>query len=127
MYALVADIPAYNEFLNWCGDSQVLSRQGDVVTASITIAYKGLHKTFITRNHMRPFNCITIELVEGPFSHLEGKWLFIELDDDASKMELDLEFHFHNPLVAKLVGPVFSHIANNQVEAFQRRAQQLYG
>lgn len=127
MYALVADIPRYGEFLNWCAGATVLSQEGDTVIASITIAFKGLKKTFTTRNRMQPFESISIKHVQGPFSHLEGIWRFTPLDEKASKIELDLHFDFDNRVVASLVGPVFSHISNSQVDAFRRRAQIIYG
>ena len=127
MYALVADIPRYGEFLNWCSSAAVLSEEGDTVIASITIAFKGLKKTFVTRNRMRPFESIAIKHIQGPFSHLEGVWRFTPLDKHASKIELDLHFDFDSRIVASMVGPVFSHISNSQVDAFRRRAQVIYG
>ena len=126
MYQLVADIPRYPEFLKWCGGTEILSSEGETLTASITIAFKGLHKSFTTCNRMRPHESISVQLVDGPFSYLEGSWLFIPLDDTASKIELDLSFDFSSRVLSKIVGPVFSQIANSQVEAFHRRAQQLY-
>ncbi len=127
MYALVADIPRYREFLNWCDDANVITEEGDAVTASIKIAYKGLKKWFTTRNTMKPFESITMKHVEGPFRHLEGVWRFTALDETACKIELDLHFDFDNKVVAALVGPVFSHISNTQVDAFHKRAQLVYG
>ena len=127
MYALVADIPRYPEFLRWCGGAQVLSEEQGIVVASITIAFKGLRKTFTTRNRVDPGRSIDVELVDGPFAHLEGDWQFTPLGDDASKIELDLVFGFNNRALSKLVGPVFSQIASSQVEAFHRRARQIYG
>jgi len=127
MYSLVADIPRYSEFLKWCGGSEVLSEEAGTLVASITINYHGLHKTFTTRNQMEPCRSITMELVEGPFSHLQGLWLFQALDEHASKIELDMKFGFTNRVMAALVGRVFSIIADSQVDAFQRRAEGLYG
>ena len=127
MYSLVADIPRYGEFLKWCSGSQVLSEEAGTLVASITINYHGLHKTFTTRKEMQPCRSITMELVEGPFSHLQGVWLFDALDEQASKIELDMKFGFTNRVMAAVVGRVFSIIADSQVEAFQRRAEDLYG
>jgi ribosome-associated toxin RatA of RatAB toxin-antitoxin module len=76
---------------------------------------------------MRPDHSIDMSLVKGPFSRLHGTWTFTALGEDASKIELDIAFDFDNVVVAKVVGPLFSHIANHQVSAFQQRAQDLYG
>lgn len=127
MYVLVADIPRYGEFLNWCDTASVISEQGDTVTASIMIAFKGLKRKFTTKNTMKPFESITMKHVEGPFRHLEGVWRFTPLDEKACKIELDLHFDFDSKVVAALVGPVFSHISNTQVDAFHKRAQLIYG
>ena len=105
----------------------MLSEEAGTLVASITINYHGLHKTFTTRNQMEPCRSITMELVEGPFSHLQGLWLFQALDEHASKIELDMKFGFTNRVMAALVGRVFSIIADSQVDAFQRRAEGLYG
>lgn len=127
MYALVADIPRYGEFLSWCDTANVVSEQGDTVIASIMIAFKGLKKKFTTKNTMKPFESISMKHVEGPFRHLEGVWRFTPLDEKACKIELDLHFDFDSKVVAALVGPVFSHISNTQVDSFHKRAQLIYG
>jgi ribosome-associated toxin RatA of RatAB toxin-antitoxin module len=95
--------------------------------ASIDISFKGLHRSFTTRNIMDPGRSVRIELVDGPFRTLNGVWRFVELDEGSCKIELDLEFDFSTAFVARLVGPVFSQIANRQLDAFQRRAVQVYG
>lgn len=126
MYDLVVDIERYPEFLNWCSDARIIERGEDEVVAAIEIRFKGLHRWFTTRNRMEPGRAVRIELVDGPFRTLNGIWNFLELDDDSSKIELDLEFDFSSALLARLVGPVFSQIANRQLDAFQRRAEQVY-
>lgn len=127
MYDLVVDIERYPEFLNWCSDARIIERGESEVVASIEIRFKGLHRSFTTRNCMDHGRSVRIELVDGPFRTLNGNWRFIELDDHASKIELDLEFDFSTALLARIVGPVFSQIANRQLDAFQRRAAQVYG
>lgn len=127
MYDLVVDIERYPEFLNWCSGARVVERSDGQVVASIDISFKGLHRTFTTRNHMHDGREVRIELVDGPFRTLNGDWKFIELDAGASKIELDLEFDFSSAFLARIVGPVFSQIANRQLDAFQRRADRMYG
>lgn len=127
MYDIVVDIERYPEFLNWCSATRIVERSDGQVVASIEISFKGLHRSFTTRNTMDPGRSVRIELVDGPFRTLNGFWKFIELDSQSSKIELDLEFDFSSVFVSRLVGPVFSQIANHQLEAFQRRARQLHG
>lgn len=127
MYDLVVDIESYPEFLNWCSGARIIERGEGQVVASIDISFKGLHRSFTTRNYVDGGSSVRIELVDGPFRTLNGIWRFIELDADSCKIELDLEFDFSTAFVARLVGPVFSQIANRQLDAFQRRAEQVYG
>jgi coenzyme Q-binding protein COQ10 len=127
MYILVADIASYPKFLPWCGDARVLERQEDFVEAAITIAYRGVNKTFTTRNLLQKDKMMEICLVEGPFRSLHGYWRFSALEAQASKIELDLEFEVANRLLSVVMTPVFSTIASQLVDAFHARAVELYG
>ncbi|MFZ0486396.1 MAG: type II toxin-antitoxin system RatA family toxin [Arenicellales bacterium] len=127
MYDLVVDIERYPEFLNWCSSSRIVERSDGQMVASIDISFKGLHRSFTTRDYVDTGRSVRIELVDGPFRTLNGIWRFIELDSGSCKIELDLEFDFSNTFVSRLVGPVFSQIASRQLDAFQRRAAEVYG
>jgi coenzyme Q-binding protein COQ10 len=127
MFALVADVESYPDFLPWCGGARVLKQEQDVVEASITIAYKGVNKTFVTRNVLKPSESLEMKLVEGPFRHLHGCWRFLALEEQACKVELHLEFEVANRVVGAVLNPVFSNIANQLVDAFHKRAMELHG
>ena len=126
MFALVNDIDAYAEFLPWCGGSKVLEAGETEIVATLMIVFKGIRKTFTTRNRLYPHRQITLTLVDGPFSDLSGAWRFTELRAGASKIELNLEFGFANKLTEKIVGPVFHVIADSMVDSFCQRADQIY-
>ena len=127
MYALVEDIEAYPRFLPWCRSTQVLSRNEDEVRATIEMVKGGVHKSFTTCNRMQNHKMIDIRLLEGPFKRLEGYWRFEPLRADASKVSLDMEFEFASPLLRVAVEPIFKQIANSLVDAFCKRAVELYG
>lgn len=127
MFELVADIPSYPKFLPWCGGARVMSAQGDEVVAAIDIAYGGIHKTFTTRNLKQRHKMLEMQLLEGPFSHLQGFWQFMALAENASKITLDLEFEVANRIVGLALTPIFSNIANQLVDRFHQRAADLYG
>lgn len=127
MYALVEDIEAYPRFLPWCRSTQVLSRNEDEVRATIEMVKGGVHKSFTTCNRMQNHKMIDIRLLEGPFKRLEGYWRFEPLRADASKVSLDMEFEFASSLLRMAVEPVFKQIANSLVDAFCKRAVDLYG
>ena len=127
MYALVADVESYGDFLPWCGGARVVTREDNTVTAAVDIAYSGVNKTFTTRNRGEPGVQLEMSLVDGPFRSLHGYWRFQELDERACKISLDLEFEFSNKVLGLVVGPVFSKIANGLVDSFRERALELYG
>ena len=127
MYDLVADIPAYKDFLPWCSGARITSSSADVVVAAIDISYRGIQNSFTTRNDMVYGTSIQMSLVDGPFTSLQGIWQFDELEEQACKITLDLCFSVKNGVLAKLIGQVFSEIAGGQVKAFHQRAQVLYG
>jgi len=127
MYDLVADVEAYPRFLPWCGSATLHETEGHEWKASIEIARGRVRKSFTTRNRMVPGETIEMHLLEGPFRRLEGGWRFQPLGDAGCKVCLDLEFEFSNLVMEKLIGPVFNEIANTLVDAFCKRAVQVYG
>ena len=126
MYALVNDIEAYPQFLPWCRSTHVLMCGEDELRATIEMAKGGVHKSFTTFNRMQKHKMIDIRLLEGPFKRLEGYWRFEPLRADACKVSLDLEFEF-SQLLRVVIEPVFKQIANSLVDAFCKRAVDLYG
>ena len=133
MFALVTDVARYAEFLPWCSHTQVLEQDEQGMTAEVGMSLGGLKKSFVTRNtHLREEGTYTVamRLVKGPFSRLEGRWIFHPVGDGsqrACKVELQLDYGFDSPALAALVGPVFDRIANSMVDAFIKRAETVYG
>lgn len=127
MFALVDDIASYADFLPWCSKSEVMARSIDIVEAELTISYGQLNKTFTTRNINTPDTSIEMQLIEGPFKHLNGHWEFVMLGNEGCKVSLNLSFEFSNKLLDMTIGPVFSQIANSLVDAFTERAGKVYG
>lgn len=127
MHALVNDVARYPEFLPWCGGAETVDREAGAIHATIKIDYRGIRQHFSTENHSRAPELIEMKLVDGPFRHLDGSWHFKPLGEGACKIEFRLHYEFSSRLLEKLVGPVFHFIANTLVEAFVKRAQQLYG
>ncbi len=127
MYALVADVLRYPEFLPWCKRTSVVSQHGNEIVANIALSYRGIRKNFTTRNRHTPTDHIEIELVDGPFSKLDGDWRFNQIGDQGCRVEFSIAFDFSNAVLRRVVGPVFKYISGNMVDAFCRRADSLYG
>jgi len=127
MYALVADVDAYPQFLPWCSGTEVRQLDAQRAAATLHVNYHGLRLHFTTENQMDTGALIDMKLVNGPFKHLDGFWRFEPLAKDACKIEFRLSYELSGKLVEKLAGPVFNHIANTLVEVFVKRAVALYG
>ena len=127
MFALVENVEDYPKFLPWCGGAEVRRRAGNKVLATLTINYHGVKQTFSTENVNMPSTSIEVMLVEGPFRHLHGAWIFKPLRDDACKVEFDLHYEFSSKVLEQLIGPVFNMIANSFVDSFCKRAETVYG
>lgn len=130
MFQLVIDVPRYPEFLPWCDHARVLSETESGMTAEVGIAFKGVKQSFVTRNEHVAGREVRLHLVSGPFSNLEGDWRFTpvgEGEQRACRVDLKLNYGFSSRLLATVVGPVFDRIAANLVDAFVKRAEQVYG
>ncbi len=136
MYRLVTEVEDYPRFLPWCEKAEVLSRHDEGATARLHLSYAGVRHAFTTRNEHDPDRAVRIELVDGPFSKLDGHWQFIPLSkpgadegetSQACKIEFDMRYSFSSRTLEALVGPVFDRIANTFVDSFVKRAEQVYG
>ena len=127
MYDVVNNVDNYPEFLPWCGSASVKVLSSEEVEASIEIVRGRIRKTFTTRNSMRRYDAIEMRLVKGPFRELEGQWRFEALGDLGCKVSLEMHFEFSNALSRMVIGAAFSEIANSLVDAFCRRAANVYG
>jgi ribosome-associated toxin RatA of RatAB toxin-antitoxin module len=96
----------------------------------VGISLAGLSQSFTTRNIHEKDRKVSLKLVDGPFSKLDGHWDFTPVGDGkerACKVNLNLRYDFDNAALAALVGPVFDKIAGSLVDAFVKRATQVYG
>ena len=126
MFALVADVESYPQFLPWCDRAIVSLREPGRTVATLRINFHGLKQEFITENLDRPGARIDMKLVSGPFRSLEGGWSFTGLGEKGCKVALSLRYEFSSAILEKAIGSVFHGIADGLVEAFVRRAAQKY-
>ncbi|MEK6175548.1 SRPBCC family protein [Vibrio cholerae] len=88
---------------------------------------RGSVRRFTTSNQLTPGVSIAMSLVDGPFKTLRGGWFFTPLDEAACKVELRLEFEFSSKMIELAFGKIFNELTSNMVNAFTRRAKQVYG
>lgn len=130
MFALVTDVVSYPQFLPWCDQASVLDETEGGMTAKVGISIAGLSQSFTTRNVHEKDRQVSLKLVDGPFSRLDGHWDFHPLGkggERACKVDFTLRYDFDNAALAAMVGPVFDKIAGSLVDAFVKRAADVYG
>jgi ribosome-associated toxin RatA of RatAB toxin-antitoxin module len=127
MFDLVTDVAEYPHFLPWCSGVDILQQNENAMEARLHIRFKGIRQHFTTCNRQQRPIRIDMQFTEGPFKKLTGAWCFTPLSHQACKVDFTLHYEFANSLLAKLVGPVFHHIANTFTDAFVKRAQVKYG
>lgn len=126
MYAIVNAVEQYPQFVPWC----VFSSEKEVAInekkAMLKFARGALKTSFTTKNILSLNERIEMQLVEGPFKQLEGAWLFADIDQAGSKVELDLDFEISNRIIRAALEAFFSQICDRMVTAFVQRAQEVY-
>ena len=123
VFELINDIESYPQFLPWCTHARVESRSASEMVATLGVRQGALQGEFTTRNTLEPPHRIHMQLLSGPFRHLEGEWLLTPIDDGGCRVELSMRFAFRNPLAALVLEPKFAATIGSLVEAFSARAR----
>lgn len=134
MYALIADVGSYPEFLPWCAAARERRRQplpdgsGEVVDADLVISFKLFRERFGSRVTLRPeARTIDVEYLDGPFRYLNNHWEFSPRGEQHCEVDFFVDFEFRSAMLQRLIGVFFNEAMQRIVRAFERRAAALYG
>ena len=132
MYALVADVESYAEFLPWCAASRVRERRkiegGEVLEADLVISFRVFRESFGSRVTLRPqARRIDVEYLQGPFRYLNNHWQFEPISESECEVDFFVDFEFRSRVLQSLIGVVFNEAMRRIVRAFEQRAEALYG
>jgi coenzyme Q-binding protein COQ10 len=133
MFDLVADVEKYPQFVPLCQSLRVKSRTpkgegGEVMVADMTVAYKLVRETFTSRVTLdRPNLTILVEYLSGPFSRMENRWVFRVVDDKSCDVEFFIDYEFKSRMLAMLMGAMFDAAFRRFAQAFEKRADEIYG
>ena len=112
MFALVADIERYPEFVPLCekltirGRSQEGTRE--VLVADMTVGYQAIRETFTTRVTLdKAANTIQADYLDGPFHHLNSVWTFRPEGEHACMVGFAIDYEFKSRLLSAVMGSVF--------------------
>ena len=128
MFELVDNVEKYPDFLPWCSKTEVLKREGNQLEAMLHMDYMKVRQAFGTRNTNNPPQEIKMQLLTGPFKHLDGTWRFTPLCGGKScKIDFLLNYEFSSVVLSKLIGPVFGHVSGSLINWFIKEANNRYG
>ncbi len=122
MFDLVNDIAAYPRRFAWCEDARVLAAGKDRVVARLELGLGGFRTWFTTENTLSPPHHIEMQLRDGPFKRLHGRWQFHGLDENACKVSLSLDFEPQRSLMLPLMSLGMRGLADRMVDDFVRVA-----
>ncbi len=131
MFALVADVEKYPQFLPLCEALTVRSRRErdgrTVLLADMTIGYKAIRETFTTQVLLKPDEkVIDVKYIDGPFKYLSNVWGF-EPASDGCFVRFFIDYEFKSRILGVMMGSMFDRAFRMFAEAFEKRADAIYG
>lgn len=127
MYALVADVATYPEFLPWCVATRVRDVDNNVMTADMVIGFKMIREKYTSVVTLDPDHEVKIVYKNGPFKYLNSHWKFDDDPEGGCTIDFFVDFEFRSALLQKLMGAVFNEAVQLMISAFEKRAIELYG
>ena len=126
MFALVADVEKYPEFLPWVMGARVSRESETQLTAELIVGFKMIRESYVSRVTLEPHRKVDVAYERGPFRHLTNQWIFTEVEEGC-RIEFFLDFEFRSRLLQRLIGALFNEAVRKMVGAFETRARKLYG
>lgn len=128
IYAIVADVERYPEFVPWCAGLRILSREktswGEVLLAETLVGYKALRERYTSRVELEPLRRIDVAQTEGPFRQLENHWHF-ERAGNGCRVDFSINFEFKSRTLGRVAGTALSLVMMRMTHAFEARARIL--
>lgn len=127
MFDLVADVARYPEFLPWVIATRVRSDSETEMVADMLVGFKAIREKFTSRVEKRRPNQVEVFYVDGPLKDLDNNWLFRETEDGGCEIDFCVDFTFRNAIFEAMAGQYFDRAFRKMMEAFEKRADDLYG
>ena len=122
IFNLINDIESYPNYLPWCTKSEVKEESADTIIGKIFISKSFINWNFSTKNTIKKNELISLELVDGPFESLTGKWTFSSINKFNTKVSLDIDYKFKSSIIELSIEPIFSSIMNSILKSFVQEA-----
>ena len=132
MFALVADVKSYPEFVPMCEALTVRSRKErngvTMLVADMTVGYKAIRETFTSQVVLKPEErVIDVRYVDGPFRFLQNRWRCDPVGEGQTDVHFFIEYEFKSRMLGMLMGAMFDRAFRMFSEAFEKRADEVYG
>ena len=132
MFALVADVEKYPEFLPLCEALTVRSRKErdgrTMLVADMTVGYKAIRETFTSQVHLKPDeNAIDVKYLDGPFRYLSNIWRFEPAEGGGTDVHFFIDYEFKSRILGAVMGAMFDRAFRMFADAFEKRADAIYG
>jgi coenzyme Q-binding protein COQ10 len=127
MYALVADVGHYPEFLPWVVAMRVRSDTTTETIADMIVGIKGFRESFSSRVVKQPSSQIMVDYLDGPMRHLHNEWRFTPTENGGCRVDFMVDFAFRSSLFERMAGQLFDRALRKMIAAFETRADALYG
>lgn len=126
MYALVADVARYGEFLPWVSGVRLRSNSETEMVADLIVGFKAIKETFTSRVVKSRPHQITVDYLDGPMKYLHNEWTFRDLPEGGCAVGFMVDFQFKSRIFEALAGQVFERALHKMTDAFETRAAALY-
>ena len=127
MFALVADVERYPEFLPWCLACRIRQRlRPDQFVADLMVGFKMFREKFTSEVTLSNPDRVDVAYRNGPFRYLNNHWIFIPDSAGGCVIDFYIDFEFHSKALQALIGKLFNEAVQRMVNAFEKRAGQLY-
>ena len=126
LFALVADVERYPEFLPWCVGARIRERKPDLIVADLIIGFRMFRERFTSRVALTPPRRIDVTYTEGPFRYLDNHWVFDPVPGGC-RLDFFVDFEFKSRILQRVIELLFHEAVRRMVGAFEQRAQRLYG
>ncbi len=127
LFDLVADVARYPEFLPWCKGARINRQEPGLLTAELIIGFSLMRESFASRVELDRPRRIDVTYTEGPMRYLDNHWIFRPVGEGQCEIDFFVDFEFRSRLVQRLMEVLFGEAMRRMVDAFERRAAQLYG
>lgn len=126
MFDLVADVGKYPTFLPWCAGARVKSHTETQLVADLTIGFGPFRESFTSRVELDRPRQIQVKYENGPFRYLNNQWTF-EPNPKGCNVKFYVDFEFKSRMLQAAIGVVFNNAVKLMVNAFLKRAREVYG